>query len=110
MKKISITIDLGKIDKNRIIERTYTNKEGQEVIVKEYKLDVVPLRNKKEIKSGDTWKLVKSHFVADSQTKEEREAKADTNFLGDGVTFEDVDPLEDAQSENVQTTHDDIPF
>lgn len=88
MEKISITIDLGKLDKTRINNRTFTNKDGQEVTVKEYKLDVVPLKEKKLIKEGDTWKMVKSHFVADSQTKEERENKTQTNFIGDGIMFE----------------------
>lgn len=102
MNKVSITIDLTKIDKNRIQNRTFTNKEGVEVTVKEYKLDVVPLREKKIIKEGDTWRMVKSHFVCDTATKEERANKTKTNFLGDGIQFEDL---------NAETVKDgDIPF
>ena len=93
MNKISINIDLGKIDKNRIINRTYKNKEGEEVTVKEYKMDIVPLKEKKVIKEGGGWTLVKSHFVADSPTKEERENKTKTNFLGEGIMFENRDEV-----------------
>lgn len=87
MEKISITIDLGKIDKNRIVNRTFTNKEGQEVTVKEYKLDVVPSPTPKTIKEGDTWTMVKTHFVVEGQTKEERQAKKKGTILGDGIVF-----------------------
>ena len=87
-EKISVTLDVSKIDKSRIQERTYTNKEGQEVTVKEYKMDVVPLKESRFIKEGPGWKMLKTHFLAQAQTKEEREAKADTVYVGEGMTFE----------------------
>ena len=122
MKKIMITIDLNKLDKERINIRKYTNKEGEEVIIKEYKMEVVPLKKKILIKTGDTWKLDKTHFVCDKQTKEEREEKKETNFLGSGVQFsqlEDMDlediNLEENKEEESQTEEDinleeDLPF
>jgi single-stranded DNA-binding protein len=85
--KIQITIDLTRIDKNRINTRTYTNKEGQEVTVKEYVLDVVELENPKTIKEGDTWTLQQTHFVADAPTKEERANKTKMKFIGKGTGF-----------------------
>lgn len=88
--KISVTIDLSKLDKTRIFTRRYTTKEGVEVTVKEYKMDVVPLKEKKVLKEGDTWRLVKSHFVCDAPNKSERDAKVKTNFIGDGVQFENI--------------------
>lgn len=106
MQKISVTIDLNKLDKTRIQERTYTNGQGQEVVVREYKLDVVPLKEKKKIKDGDTWSLVKSHFVCDAPTKEERESKTNTTIVGDGVVFEN-------KGEEMQGTGlapEDLPF
>lgn len=108
MNKLTITLELDKLDKTRIQERTYTNKEGVEVKVREYKLDVVPLKEKKTITEGDTWKMVKTHFVCDAQTKEEREAKADTNFVGEAITFEDIDGNAPAQA--AQLSEDEIPF
>lgn len=92
MQKITVTIDLTKIDKTRIIERKFTNAAGQEVVAKEYKMEVVEVKpeNFKTIASGATWALVKKFFVADAQTKEERAAQTKTSFLGDGVVFVDV--------------------
>lgn len=89
--KVSLTIDLNKLDKTRIQERKYTDSTDKEVVVREYKLDVVPLKDdkRKVIKEGDGWKMVKSHFVCDTATKEERELKKATNFVGEGITFED---------------------
>ena len=99
MQKISITIDLTKIDKTRIVERKYTNAAGVEVVAKDYKMDVVEVKpeNFKTIASGDTWALVKKFFVADSPTKEERAAQTKTNFVGDGVVFVDLQPQDTAQ-------------
>ena len=107
MNKISVTIDLGKLDKTRIKERTYTNKDGKEVTVKEYQMDVVELKEKKTIKEGDTWRMVKSHFVSDSQSKEEREAKKESNFIGSGIIFENRDQAMEAVAE---FNADEVPF
>ncbi len=108
MEKITITIDLNKIKKERIQTRTYT-KDGVEVTVREYKMEVVPLKTRKIIKQGDKWQLLKSHFVCDSQTKDEREARANTSFLGEGVMFSSTDtqtakkeyPSEDIKPEEI---------
>jgi len=107
MKKLSITIDLAKIDKSRINTRTYENSQGEIVTVKEYKMDIVPLKEKKVIKTGDTWRMVKTHFVCDTATKEEREAKTKTTFLGDAMQFEDIDPM---QVETEEMKPEEIPF
>lgn len=88
MQKISIKIDLSKIDKTKITERKYTNKEGVEVTIKELALDIVPLKEKKVIKEGDTWTMVKTHFVAEPQTKQERDNGQPSVILGDGIVFE----------------------
>jgi len=99
MQKITVNIDLTKIDKTRIVERKYTNAAGVEITAKEYKMDVVEVKpeNFKTIASGDTWALVKKFFVADSPTKEERAAQTKTNFVGDGVVFVDLQPQDTAQ-------------
>jgi len=103
-----ITIDLNKIDKTRIQERTYP-KEGVEVTVKEYKMEVVPLNLQKTIKEGGSWYLRKTHFVCDSQTKEERAEKKDTNYLGEGIMFEDKKKSQDiVQEESIKA--EDVPF
>ncbi len=113
MEKITITIDLNKIDKNRIQERIY-QKDGVWVTVREYKMEVVPLKTRKIIKQGDKWQLLKSHFVCDSQTKDERderEARAGTSFLGEGVMFANTDTQtakKEYPSENIKPEY--VPF
>ncbi len=87
--KINITLDLSKIDKTRITPRTFTNKEGVEVTVKEYKMEVIPLNEPKLIKVGDGWNLLKTHFVVEGQTKEERQAKKKSVYIGEGLQFVD---------------------
>lgn len=87
MKKISITVDLTKIDKAKIYENKFTTKDGVEVTQKLYKMDVVPVKEKKVVNRGENWEAIKTHFVSEGQTKQEREAKAETVFLGEGITF-----------------------
>lgn len=120
MNKISVTLDLSKINKDRIVSRTFTNKEGVEVTVKEYKIDVIPLREPKFIKQGEGWNLLKTHFVVEGQTKEERQAKTKSIYIGEGMQFVDTSTQEVNYPEpTVQaekrlnsdgTSPDDIPF
>lgn len=102
MSKISVTIDVDKIDKSKITSRTYKDQEGKEVTVREYRMDVVPLKEEKFVKDGDTWVMVKTHFVAEAQTKEERDAGAETTFLGSGITFR--------EKSQVQQAHDNLGY
>ncbi len=111
MEKISITIDLTKLDKSRIVERPYTNAAGETVTAKEYKMDVVPLKESKIIKEGNGWAMVKKYFVVQAQTKEERTAKAPSLFLGDGIVFVDTNAPEAAPEAAPETLKDsDVPF
>ena len=87
MNKISITLDVSKINKAKIETRSYVNREGVPVVVKEYKLDLVPLKQAKIIKSGNDWDLKKTHFAVEAQTKEERAAKKESVFVGEGLQF-----------------------
>lgn len=111
MEKITVTIDLTKIDKSRIQERTYTV-NGSEYTAKEYKVDVVSLKEPKTIKEGDSWRLIKKYFVCDAQTKDERENKVQTNFLGDGIIIEDkAEPIERPDKPDTSWKDDvEVPF
>lgn len=93
MKKIFASIDLTKIDKTRIVKETFTNKDNQVVTKQVYKFEVVPLKAPQQIRKvdGTISKMEKTHFLAEGQTKEERDAKAPTNFIGDGLSFGDDD-------------------
>lgn len=109
MAKISLTIDVSKINKDKIVERKFKNKEGEEVIVKDYKIDVVELKAPKFIKAGDTWEMFKTHFVVES--KENREEK--DNFIGEGISFrlksEEVSDEEAERKFHEVTENDNYP-
>jgi len=118
MKKISLTIDVNKIRKERIAERSYTTNQGEKVVLKEMKLDVIPLKEEKIIKSGDTWDMVKVGFVAETQTKEEQEKKEKSNIIGDAIQFRDKREMPnfdvDSKGRKITGSEDinpeDIPF
>jgi len=114
MNKISIVVNTKKLDKNRIIERKYTNKSGEEVIVKEMKLDIIPIKDKKVITSGNGWKLLKVGFITETPSKQEKEQKEKMPIVGDALQFESsvVTPSfnVDSRGKKVEVEADDIPF
>ena len=87
--KLTISINLKNIDKNRIVHRKYVNKAGVEVEQSMYSMEIVPLKDSKVVKEADTWALVKSHFVTNAPTKEERANKDKMQILGDGMEMRD---------------------
>lgn len=87
MSSIQITIDVSKINKAKIGERKYTNRENKEVVVKEYKTELVEMKEPKVITSGADWVLKKTHFLVEAQTKEEKASKAKSVYIGEGFTF-----------------------
>lgn len=86
--KVSITLDVSKFNKSKIVERKYTNNAGVEVVEKNYKVDLVPLTNTRVIKETPNYRMIKTHFVCEQQTKEERGAKVPLVYVGDGITFD----------------------
>ena len=108
MDKISLTIDVSKIDKTKIVDREFTTKDGQVIKSKDLKLDVVPVKEPKLIKEGDTWEMWKTHFVAMEQTKEERENKVKSVILGDGIMFKSK--VDEQNQEEASEDVSSIPF
>ena len=92
--KISLTLDLTKINKNKIVERSYQNKAGLVQTVKDYKVDVVELQPDKQkvLRTNDTWELVKTHLVFEQQTKEEKAQNVRSTIVGEGTTIRDITP------------------
>lgn len=119
MSKISLTLEVSAFDKSRIEERTFDTKDGKKT-VKEYKVDVIPLKEKKFVSKGADWQLFKTHFVVQSQTKEERAVKADPVYVGNGYQFESDDEVETKEDKlraqavvengGFRQSDDDIPF
>lgn len=85
MSKITITLDATKL-RNLVSKRQYDSKDGQKMEVQEVKFELVPVKEPKIIYEGTGYKLQKSHFASVIQTKEEREAQAETIFIGEGIT------------------------
>jgi len=90
MNKLTITVNTHLLDKTKLVDRDYTNKEGKEIMVKELKLDAIPLKEVRVIKTGEGWKMLKVGFVKQSATKEERTAKKELPIIGDVIEFENT--------------------
>lgn len=87
MNKIQVTLNAESL-RTLVTKRSYENKNGETVHVQEVKFDLVPIReeNYKTIFEKDNFKIVKTHFAAAIQTKEEREAKKETFYIGEGFS------------------------
>jgi len=112
MSKITITLDATKL-RNLVTKREFDPKDGTKLQVQEVRFELVEIKEPKIIHEGNGYKLQKSHFASVIQTKEEREAKAETIFIGEGITtlwdkkeevFNAV-PVSESQEEP-----DDLPF
>ena len=107
-KSIECSIDLLKVDKNRIEEREYRNKDNEVVKQKLYKFSVVESQERKFIKEGEGWKMWKTHFISEKRDKDEPK-----NYIGDGLTFEkeeDVNQKFEEITKSDEINPSDIPF
>lgn len=111
--KIQVTLDAAKL-RNLVSTREYTNREGQSITVQEVKFDLIEMKkeSQKTVYSHDRFDLVKTHFAVEQQTKEQREAKAEPNYIGEGITqvWKEAAP----SAPQIPTAHearqDDLPF
>lgn len=85
MSKITITLDATKL-RNLVTKREFDAKDGTKMQVQEVRFELVEVKDPKIIFEGSGYKLQKTHFASVIQTKEEREAKAETVFIGEGIT------------------------
>lgn len=112
MQKLKLQIDVNKIDRTKILPRTYINKGGVEVTVKDLNLEVVPLKEKKFIKDTPKGALYKTHFVAHQSFKNEDGTYENGAIIGDGIMFEPKESVEEHASKPSAGDIDpeDIPF
>lgn len=108
-ERITITVEASKL-RELIYEEKFTGKDGVERSVQKVKFEIISVKEPKEIYNAEKFKLMKTHFASVIQTKEEREDKADTVFIGEGVSM--VWKNEDKQSAptNTSSYSDDMPF
>jgi len=117
MNKLSLRLNLGKIDKTKITPRSYTNQAGVEITEQNYDIEICPLKVEKLIKEGDTWALWKVGFATEKSTKNADGSYNNGNILGDVTemrnkqTSESVIPsVEGAGYTGEVAKTDDIPF
>lgn len=99
MSKIQVTLDATKL-RNLVSKRQYQNKSGEQVELQEVKFELVEVKEPKKIYEKDNMRIMKTHFACVIQTKEQREAKSDTIYIGEGFTTIWSDAV------NKQTVHD----
>lgn len=111
MAKIQVTLDANKL-RNLVSKRNYKNKEGQDVEVQEVKFELVELKEPKTIYTADKYKIDKTHFASVIQTKEEREAKAETIYIGEGFTtiWNNAETVTHVATPIVEVQNDGLPF
>ena len=112
-----VTIDEDKLTQLTETETWTDKKTGEKKSKRVIKFQLKELRDEKKQNrfSNDNVSIVKSHYAMKKQTKDEREAKADPIFCGDGVTFTFTEsgqrekpapkPINESQEEQ-----DDLPF
>jgi len=105
MQKFNLSIDVSKIQKERLRQNSFTTKDGE---VTQTLCDIVgiPLKERKLIKEGDGWNMYKVGFAVEKGKKEEA-----TNILGDIMEFESTKPLpEKIEYPTEEISPEDIPF
>ena len=101
-EKISLSIDVTKLQKERLRTNEFTTKAGENVKQTLADLVVIPLQETKVVKSADTYDLVKVGFVVEKGKKEEN-----TNIVGDALIFKNKEGgVSDSEINDV----DSIPF
>jgi hypothetical protein len=114
MKKLSLSIDVSKLDKSRIKARTYTNNKSEQVTEQNIDVEVLPLKTAKILKQTSEYVFSKTHAVVLKQTKEEKAAKVPYIYVGSGFQFDKPTPTDASQgavdypSEDINA--EDIPF
>lgn len=115
MQKLSFKIDLTKIDKNKIVERKYTNKNNEEVTVKEYEFEAI-LNKEEVIKQGEGYNLVKLGFITGRGKKLENGEYSKEPIFGDVIELKNT-IQEIPESKGIDMTEftgevnvEDIPF
>lgn len=109
MSKIQITLDASKL-RNLVSKRSYKNNAGEQVEVQEVKFELVEVKEPKQIYEKDNMRIMKTHFACAMQTKEEREVKAETIYIGEGFTTVWSNEVVEAKPIQQKEIIDDEPF
>lgn len=102
MKTINLRIDVSALDKGRFKTNEYERKDG--TLIKEVNADlvVIPKKEHRVIKQGETWVLKETHFVVEKRDKDE-----EPNYVGTGTQFFDYP---EPTVEIPEVAEEDLPF
>lgn len=118
MNKINIKINIDKIDRNKIKTRTYKNAAGIDVTVKEYEVELMPIREEKVVHSTPEYDIVKVGFLSERSVKNASRGWDNGTIIGDAVEIrnkekpKEKDPFDDIVQDDTgdAVNVDDIPF
>ena len=115
MQKIILKIDVSKLTKSKLKKNSYTKRDGSEANEINASLVLIEKKEPREVKTGDTWTLMETHFIAEEQTKEEKEKGAKVNYVGTGSQFIDKNAstgqIDAKKEDTAETTNSlDVPF
>jgi hypothetical protein len=103
MQKLTLKLDLTKINKDRIQTETFTKRDGTEHTAKYVMLDFVP-QEPEVLKQYETAQLIKAGFVAETTKKEERDAGYKGAILGNATYYLNSEPNQAPQNNVIQAT------
>tara|TARA_R100000951_G_C2651214_1_gene184455 strand:+ start:365 stop:703 length:339 start_codon:yes stop_codon:yes gene_type:complete len=108
---IKVSVDADKA-REILVKSTYTTKDGREVEVQKLEFELIEKKDesKKVVYDSEKFQLVKTHFAVKPQTKEERAAKAETVFVGEGTTLVWKDGGRTNPTPSKAPVNDDLPF
>lgn len=111
MAEIQVTLNANLL-RNLVTKRSYQNKSGETVELQEIKFKLVETKEAKTIFTADKYRIDKTHFACVIQTKEEREAKAETIYIGEGFTtiWNNAESIPAVPVTATEEEHDDVPF
>lgn len=93
MKKLTLRIDLTKIDKTKIVPREFTKQDGTAVSEKNYKFDFIPLKTESVVKTTDSYVLYKVAFLAEPSVKGADGKYVNGAIIGDALEFRNVEEV-----------------
>lgn len=88
MERIKLQINVDEISKDRLEQVSYYSKQkNAQVMFKQLNLELVPLKQE-QVKWEDKGRqLVKTHFISEALTQDERASGKKGNIIGDGLVW-----------------------
>ena len=101
-----------KYAKELIVKQKFKGRDGQDREVDNIECQLIELKpeSKKLIYDHELFQNIKTHFAVKPQTKEDRAAKAETVYVGEGITQVWKNKTPQAAPTKDAMPMDDLPF